>query len=84
MWWHLREALDPGSKYELAIPKDEQLKIELCSPRYRLVGGKIAVESKLDVIDRIGSRCQPVGVMETGQAFEIKFNGSSFCWVWLE
>ena len=41
MWWKLREALNPASNMELAIPKDEQLKIELCTPRFRLVGGRM-------------------------------------------
>ena len=55
MWWKFREALEPGYGLELAIPRDDQLRVEMCTPRFRLTsGGKIQIEGKDDVIDRIG------------------------------
>ena len=55
MWWKFREALEPGYGDKLFVPKDDQLKVELCSPRFRLMsGGRIQVESKEEVIKRIG------------------------------
>jgi hypothetical protein len=54
LYWHFREALmdetDPVS-----LPLDSELKTDLCCPRFRITpGGKIAVESKPDIIKRIG------------------------------
>jgi hypothetical protein len=46
-WWHLRELLDPIADLGVALPRDPQLKADLCAPRWRLTGrGGIAVESK--------------------------------------
>lgn len=53
-YWRLREALDPSSGENIALPPSRQLRVDLCAPRYRLQGGKIALESKDDVKKRIG------------------------------
>lgn len=45
-WWHMRELLDPQADTGIALPKDAQLKADLCAPRWRLTTSGIAVESK--------------------------------------
>lgn len=54
LWWRTREALDPDTGDGLALPDDEQLRQELCAPRFFVRSGKVWVESKDDVIKRIG------------------------------
>jgi len=54
LWWKFREALDPASGENIALPPDAQLKTDLRAPKYQIVGGKIKVESKDDVKKRIG------------------------------
>lgn len=55
MWWTLRQALDPAFGPTLAIPPDSGLLGELTAPHWWVApGNKIAVESKEEVIKRIG------------------------------
>lgn len=54
LWWKFREALDPASGENIALPPDPQLKTDLRAPKFQIVGGKIKVESKDDVKKRIG------------------------------
>src|SRR5205085_1292975 len=53
-WWKLREALDPDSGQELALPPDPELKSDLCAPRWKNTARGIQVESKEDLHKRIG------------------------------
>lgn len=53
-WWRMREALDPLSGDHIALPPDPELRADLCAPRWRPVARGIQVESKEDVIKRIG------------------------------
>lgn len=54
-WWRMRELLDPSRNSKVCLPRDEELKVELTAPTYKvLTGGIIVVESKDDVRDRIG------------------------------
>ncbi len=53
-WWNLREMLEPGSGFNLAIPPDEQLTADLLAPRWEEVtGGKIKVEAKKEIRKRL-------------------------------
>lgn len=54
MWWTMRQALDPAFNPTLALPPDPQLLGELTSPHWWVTTDKIVVESKADVIERIG------------------------------
>lgn len=54
LWWRTREALDPETGDDMCLPDDDQLRQELCSPRFFVRSGRIWVESKEDVIRRIG------------------------------
>ncbi len=53
-YWKLREALDPQSGEAVALPPSRELRVDLCAPRYKIVGGKIALESKDDIKKRTG------------------------------
>lgn len=53
-WWKFREALDPNSGENIALPPLRQLRVDLCAPHYKIRAGKIVVEGKPDVKKRIG------------------------------
>lgn len=52
--WRLREALDPSSGQDVALPADPQLTGDLCAPRWKLTVRGIQVEDKREIIKRIG------------------------------
>lgn len=54
LWWGLREMLDPTSSDPIAIPPGQEIKADLCAPLWSLKNGKILIESKEDLIGRIG------------------------------
>lgn len=51
MWWRMRSDLQHG---RIALPNDEQLFRDLCTPTYEPRGGKIIVESKEEIVKRLG------------------------------
>jgi hypothetical protein len=54
-WWHLRELLDPAAESGIALPKDDMLTGDLVAPHWKVTsGGKIQVEAKEDIKERIG------------------------------
>lgn len=52
--WSMREALDPETGDELCLPPDPELKSDLCALRWRVNLRGIQVESKEDIIPRLG------------------------------
>lgn len=52
--WQFREALDPASGENIALPPNRKLRADLRSPHYSTTGGKIKVESKDDIKKRLG------------------------------
>jgi hypothetical protein len=54
LWWKMREALDPSRNTGIVLPKDSRLKADLCAPKWKLKGSKIKVESREEIIARIG------------------------------
>lgn len=54
LWWQFREALDPANDTGIALPPDKQLAAELCAPKWTMSGTTIKVESRDDIISRIG------------------------------
>lgn len=54
LWWRMREALDPMANNGIALPPDPRLLADLCAPRWFLSGRLIQVESRDDIIKRIG------------------------------
>lgn len=53
-WWKFREALDPNSGYEIALPPIRKLRQDLRAPQFRRQGGKIHIESKEAIKERTG------------------------------
>lgn len=51
MWWQMREDLRQG---RVAMPNDPELIADLVTPRWKTHNGKIIVESKEDIKDRLG------------------------------
>jgi hypothetical protein len=51
MWWCAREDLRNN---EIDIPNDEELIADLTTPKWMIQGGKIAVESKEKIKERLG------------------------------
>ena len=54
LWWRMREALDPDANNGIAIPPDNKLRADLCAPTWRLQGAIVQVESREDIVKRIG------------------------------
>lgn len=52
--WSFREALDPKTGKNIMLPPDSKLKADLCTPTWKLTAHGIQVESKDDVIERLG------------------------------
>jgi hypothetical protein len=52
--WRFREALDPKTGDNIALPPDPELKADLCSIMFKLTQGGILVESKEEIKKRIG------------------------------
>jgi hypothetical protein len=53
-YWRLREALDPESGENIALPPSRELRVDLTAPRYTIRAGKYALEKKEDIIKRTG------------------------------
>ena len=54
-WWQFREALDPSSGQDIALPADDrELAVDLCAPRWKLTPRGIQVEAKDEIKARIG------------------------------
>ena len=53
--WRMREFLDPANNKGVELPPDDRLKRELCSYRWRLQGRTVYVESREEIIKRIGN-----------------------------
>lgn len=54
IWWKMREALDPANNTGIALPDHPRLRADLTAPHWKLVGKEIVVESRDDIVDRIG------------------------------
>lgn len=53
-WWKMREALDPANNTGIALPPSKQLLSDLCAPKWELRNFVIKVESREEIIKRIG------------------------------
>lgn len=54
LWWRMREALDPNANNGIALPPDPRLLADLCAPTWKLQGSVVYVESRDDIVSRIG------------------------------
>jgi len=53
-WWLMREALDPRSGEDVALPPDRELLADLTAPRWEMTLRGVQIESKDDIKKRIG------------------------------
>lgn len=53
-YWSLREALDPDNGLDICLPPDEELRKQMLEPHWKLSKGGIQIESKQDMIKRLG------------------------------
>ena len=54
LWWRMREWLDPSNNTGAMLPDESELLAELTAPKWRLRGPIIEVESREQIIERIG------------------------------
>lgn len=54
LWWRFRDLLNPANGYDLQLPPDARLRAELTAPDYQLMSNGIKIESKQDLIKRLG------------------------------
>ena len=53
-WWKMREWLDPANNTGATLPDEPELLAELCAPRWSLRGPVIVVESRDEIVKRVG------------------------------
>jgi hypothetical protein len=53
-WWRMRDLLNPANGYNLQLPRSARLKAELCAPTYQVMANGVKIESKQDIIKRLG------------------------------
>ena len=53
-WWKFREALDPSSDENIAVPPDPELIADLTAPTWKLTAQGIKIEEKDAIIKRLG------------------------------
>lgn len=78
LWWQMREALDPDAETGICLPPDPELAKELCAPRWELSGTTIKVESRDDIVKRVGrspDRASAVvlALMETPKVSQLRY-----------
>jgi len=54
MYWRMRDALDPSTGEDLALPPSTELLADLCSARYEVSSAGVLIEDKKEIIARIG------------------------------
>jgi hypothetical protein len=54
LWWRLRETLDPTNDTGIALPPDPELLADLAAPKWSMQGMRVKVESREDIVERIG------------------------------
>ena len=73
-YWRAREALDPDLGDDLAIAPDNELLADLTAPKYKPTTAGIQVESKEDIIKRLGRS------PDDGDAFVLSLLGDDIAW----
>jgi len=59
-YWLFREALDPDNGSDICLPDDPELVADLAAPRFKVIAGKIIVESKDDGTDESGRQVKGI------------------------
>ena len=53
LWWNFREKLDPKNNYGVALPPDDELAVELCTPKWSAEGKQIKVQGRDEIYDKL-------------------------------
>lgn len=53
-YYRLREALDPSLGAPVKLPDDPELLTEICATRWKVSGGRVQIEKKEEIKERIG------------------------------
>lgn len=53
LWWRMREALDPTKNTGIQLPHDKRLLADLCTPKWKLTGNVIQVQSREEIIEQL-------------------------------
>jgi len=69
-YWRMRELIDPDNGYGVCLPDDRELIADLAAPKWELRGGRIYIESKEDIRERLGRST------DCGDAVVLAFYGS--------
>lgn len=77
-WWDMREALDPDIENGICLPPDPELLKELCAPRWELSGMTIKVESRDEIVKRVGrspdrASALVLALMETPKVPQLRY-----------
>jgi hypothetical protein len=54
LWWKFRELLDPANNHYVQLPPGRDILVELTAPKWTVKGFEIYVESREEIIKRIG------------------------------
>lgn len=54
LWWRMREMLDPVNNSGIALPKSSELLAELCTPKWRMRGPVLEVQSRDEILKSLG------------------------------
>lgn len=54
LWWRMREALDPNANTGICLPPNKQLLADLCTPKWKMSGPSIQVESRDEIMKNLG------------------------------
>ena len=76
LWWLMREALDPDANTGIALPPDKRLLADLCTPTWKLQGAEVYVESREDIVKKLGrspdyASAYCLALMDTPKAHEL-------------
>ena len=50
----MREALDPNANTGICLPPDKQLLADLCTPKWKLAGRYLQLESREEIMKKLG------------------------------
>jgi hypothetical protein len=53
LWWRMRESLDPANDMGYALPPDPALEAELCTPKWKVTGMVIQVQSRDEIWEKL-------------------------------
>lgn len=81
LWWRMREALDPSNNTGMALPPDKRLLADLCAPTWQVSGAVIQVESREEIVKRIGrspdwASAYVLALMDSPRMVDIRALGS--------